>query len=62
MEKGLCIAVVAVFAGFVGYKIVQKKNPALIKNAQEAVADAGKKMKAVLDAAKESFYEGYAQG
>ncbi|MBF0479924.1 MAG: hypothetical protein HQL26_10620 [Candidatus Omnitrophica bacterium] len=60
--KGLLIAVGVVFAGFVGYKIIQKKNPALIKKIKSSVADAGKGMSSMIEEAKESFYEGYAQG
>ena len=62
MEKGLLAAVAVVFAGFVGYKIVQKKNPELIKNVKGSISDAGRKMEAILDEAKNSFREGYAQG
>lgn len=62
MIKGLWIAVGVVFAGIVGYKILEKKNPALLKKVKGSVAQAGDKVNAILDDAKESFYEGYAQG
>ena len=61
MVKGLWIAVGVVFAGVVGYKIIEKKNPALLKKIKGSVAEAGNKVQAVVADAKESFYEGYAQ-
>ncbi|MBF0477928.1 MAG: hypothetical protein HQL26_00430 [Candidatus Omnitrophica bacterium] len=60
--KGLLIAVGVVFAGFVGYKIIEKKNPALFKKIKGNITNAGKNMSAMVEEAKESFYEGYAQG
>ncbi len=62
MEKGLVVAIVAVFAGFVGYKIIQKKNPELIKKIKGSVDNVGKKLSTVADEAKASFAEGYAHG
>jgi hypothetical protein len=62
MEKGFFAAVVAVFAGYVGYKIIQKKNPEIFRKVEKSIASAGKKMSAILDEAKESFHAGYAQG
>ncbi|MBF0486355.1 MAG: hypothetical protein HQL16_07580 [Candidatus Omnitrophica bacterium] len=62
MIKGLLAAVAVVFAGVVGYKILEKKNPALIKKVKGSIDEAGEKMGSILTDAKESFYEGYAQG
>jgi hypothetical protein len=61
-DKGLIIAVVAVFAGFVGYKIIEKKNPQLLKKMKSSVAGAGKKVSSIVDEAKASFQEGYSHG
>lgn len=60
--KGLCLAAAAVFAGFVGYKIVQKKNPELITKVKGSFSDAGRKLSDILSEAGKSFHEGYAQG
>lgn len=60
--KGLAVAAVAVFAGFVGYKILQKKNPDLIKKVKGSVSDAGSKLSGMLSEARQSFQEGYAHG
>lgn len=62
MGKGLLVGVVAVFAGFVGYKILKKKNPELIKKIKGSVSNAGKKFVSVIDEARTSFSEGYAHG
>ena len=60
--KGLFVAAVAVFAGYVGYKILQKKNPDLIKKVKDSVSNAGQKFSDVLSEARQSFHEGYAHG
>ena len=60
--KGLFVAAVAVFAGFVGYKIVEKKNPQLIKKVKGSFSDAGKRVTDIVSEAKESFNEGYVHG
>ncbi|MBF0330874.1 MAG: hypothetical protein HQL17_02975 [Candidatus Omnitrophica bacterium] len=62
MIKGLLAAVGVVFVGVVAYKIIEKKNPAMLKGIKKSIDDAGSQMSAVIDDAKESFYEGYAQG
>jgi hypothetical protein len=62
MGKGLLVAVVTVFAGFVGYKIIKKKNPELINKIKGSISNAGKKFSAVVDEARISFAEGYAHG
>ena len=61
MIKGLFAAVVVVFAGFVGYKILKKKNPELIKKVKGSISEAGKNIADNIAAAKESFYEGYSR-
>lgn len=61
MIKGLFAVVGVIFVGVVGYKILEKKNPALIKKVKGSVAGVGNKVSAIIDDAKESFYEGYAQ-
>lgn len=48
MGKGLLVAVVAVFAGFVGYKILKKKNPELIKKVKGSVSNVGKSWETLL--------------
>lgn len=60
--KGIFVAAVAVFAGFVGYKILEKKNPELIKKVKNSISNAGKKLSDSLNEARESFHEGYAHG
>ncbi|MBF0569711.1 MAG: hypothetical protein HQL18_02925 [Candidatus Omnitrophica bacterium] len=62
MIKGLWVAVGVVFAGVVGYKILEKKNPALLKKVKGSVDKAAEKVSSIVTDAKESFYEGYAQG
>ena len=61
MVKGLLTVLGVVFVGVVGYKILEKKNPALIKKVKGSVAGVGNKVTSIIDDAKESFYEGYAQ-
>lgn len=64
-EKGLLAtaATVAgvVFVGLVGYKIIKKKRPDAFKKVKQSISGAGKKMSGILEEAKESFHEGYAQ-
>jgi len=60
MIKGLLAVVGVVFIGVVGYKILEKKNPALIKKVKGSIDGVGDKINAVISDAKESFYEGYA--
>lgn len=62
MGKGLFAAIIVIFAGFVGYKIVEKKNPQFIKKVKGSISDAGDRVSAVLSEARESFHEGYARG
>lgn len=62
IEKGICAAVITVFAGFVGYKILQKKNPELVKSIKDSFSNAGNKFSAVVAESKQSFQEGYANG
>ena len=62
MIKGLWVIVGVAFAGVVGYKLLEKQNPALLKKIKGSVSEAGDKVAAVVADAKESFYEGYAQG
>ncbi|MBF0217831.1 MAG: hypothetical protein HQL30_12665 [Candidatus Omnitrophica bacterium] len=62
MGKSLLAIAVAIFAGFVGYKVLEKKNPALLKKVKKSVADAGQNVCDVVTEAKQSFYEGYANG
>ncbi|MEI6437167.1 MAG: hypothetical protein WCO69_00280 [Candidatus Omnitrophota bacterium] len=61
MIKGLLTVVAVAFIGVVGYKILEKQNPGLIKKVKGSVSGIGDKVSAVIDDAKESFYEGYAQ-
>lgn len=61
MIKGILTVVAVVFVGVVGYKILEKKNPALIRQVKGSVAGVGKKVSAIIDDARESFYEGYAR-
>lgn len=61
MVKGLFAAVVVVFAGFVGYKILKKKNPKLIEKFKGSITGAGKNIADNIAAAKDSFYEGYSR-
>jgi hypothetical protein len=62
MFKGLCVAAVAIFAGFVGYKIIEKKHPELLKDIKGTFSKAGKKVTSVVDDAKSAFREGYSHG
>ena len=61
IEKGLLATVVVVFAGFVGYKILKKKRPRMLKELKTSVSDARKKMSEIVGEARESFREGYQQ-
>lgn len=64
LEKGVLVTVAvgigAVFAGIVGYKILKKKKPEIIKKAKESVADTKKKASEIAQGARESFRKGYA--
>lgn len=59
--KELLVAVGVVFVGFVGYKIIQKKSPGVLRNVKDSFSNAGQKVCSVLDEARDSFREGYAQ-
>ncbi|MBF0387268.1 MAG: hypothetical protein HQL20_05360 [Candidatus Omnitrophica bacterium] len=61
MIKGILTVVAVAFVGVVGYKILEKKNPGLIRKVKGSVSGVGQKVGAIIDDAKESFYEGYAQ-
>lgn len=60
-EKGILVTVGVVFAGLVGYKIIEKKRPELIEKAKKSVSDAKESASEVLEGARESFREGYAK-
>ena len=59
--KGLLVVVGLVFVGVVGYKILKKQGPAIIRSVKGAMVRTGDKVTLAIDDAKESFYEGYAQ-
>lgn len=59
VEKGLLVTTVVVFAGFVGYKVLKKKKPAMFKKFKASIFNAGKKISEMAIGAKESFREGY---
>jgi hypothetical protein len=58
-EKGLLIAAGVAFAGFVGYKIIKKKKPDVLKKAKSSISDIKKRTSEIVEGAKESFHEGY---
>ncbi|UCC95501.1 MAG: hypothetical protein JSW40_01815 [Candidatus Omnitrophota bacterium] len=64
-EKGILatagVVAGAVFVSFVGYKILKKKSPTVVKKVKTSIADTKKRMSKIADSAKESFREGYAQ-
>jgi hypothetical protein len=60
-EKSVLVTVGVVFAGLVGYKVIEKKRPDLIKKAKRSASDAKKSVSGVLEGAAESFREGYAK-
>ena len=59
--KALLTVVGVVFVGVVGYKILKKQAPGVIRGVKGAIARTGEKVSLAIDDAKESFYEGYAQ-
>jgi hypothetical protein len=62
MNDGIVAAIVVVFAGVVGYKIIKKKNPGLINKVKSSASGIGNKFSSFADEAKSSFAEGYARG
>ena len=60
IEKGILITAGVVFVGAVGYKIIKKKRPDLIKKAKKSVSDVKERTLEIIDGAKESFRKGYA--
>ncbi len=59
-EKGLLVTASVVFAGLVGYKIIKKKRPDLLKKAKKSVFDIKKRTSEIIEGARASFREGYA--
>ena len=59
--KGLLTVVAVIFVGIVGYKIVKKLSPAIIRGVKRSMAKTGEKVNLAIDDVKESFYEGYVQ-
>ena len=56
--KGLLTVVAVIFVGVVGYKIVKKLSPAIIRGVKRSMAKTGEKVNLAIDDVKESFYEG----
>ena len=63
VEKGVLVAasviVGAVFAGFVGYKVLKKKKPEVLDKARKSMSDIKDKSSEMIQGAKRSFREGY---
>jgi hypothetical protein len=64
-EKGVLASAVAVagavFAGVVGYKIIKKKRPDLLKKAKKSISGITERTGEILDGARQSFRAGYAK-
>lgn len=60
IEKGLAVAAGVVFIGLVGYRIVQKKKPELLKKARKSASDVTKRASKIAEKARASFRAGYA--
>jgi len=61
VEKGLLVAAGVVFVGLVGYKIIKKKKPDVLEKAKKSASGIKKRTSEIVEGAKESFREGYAQ-
>ena len=61
IDKGLLVGAGLVIAGFVGYKVIKKKKPDLIKKVKVSVSNFKKRTVDMIEGAKVSFREGYAQ-
>lgn len=62
MDNGIVAAVVVVFAGVVGYKIIKKKNPAMLNKVKGSFSGIGNSFSTFAQEARSSFAEGYAAG
>lgn len=49
----------AAFIGIVGYKVIEKKNPALLKKAKKSVSGAKERISDIAEGARDSFREGF---
>jgi hypothetical protein len=61
IEKGLLVVAGVAFACVVGYKIIKKKRPDVLKKAKKSASDIKKRTSEIIEGAKDSFREGYAQ-
>jgi len=60
LEKSLLIVLGVAVVGFVGYEIVKREKPELLKKAKKSLADAGRSVQDALKSARSAFMEGYA--
>ncbi|TKJ33658.1 MAG: hypothetical protein CEE38_19930 [Planctomycetes bacterium B3_Pla] len=56
---GSGVVVAGMFVGFVTYKVVKKKCPAMIKKTKKRVSKISKKASSVAGEAKQAFMEGF---
>lgn len=61
IEKGLALTAGVVFVGLIGYKIIKKKKPDMLKKAKCSASNIKNRTKEVIEGAKASFREGYAK-
>lgn len=60
MEKGILLVLGIAIVGFVGYEIIKREKPEMIKRAKASLSDATEGFRGALKDAKASFMEGYA--
>lgn len=59
MEKGILIVLGIAIVGFVGYEIVKREKPEMMKKAKDSFSDATEGIRGVFKDAQASFMEGY---
>jgi len=60
IEKTVLTVLGVALAGFVGYKIIKKKNPEWIKQVKKVISNPIEGTEKLFKGAKSSFLEGYA--
>lgn len=60
MVKGILIGAGVIVAGYVVYKVVQKKSPKMLKAAKKHAANFKKRTGEIVNEARQAFREGFA--
>ena len=61
IEKGLVAVAGVVFIGFVGYKVIRKMRPEMMRKTGKTLSGITQKSADFIEGAKHSFREGYAR-